>query len=163
MYLSGYRRLTSRGFTLVEVIVCIMIMGMIILLAAPNISIVAEKIKLKSDAAQLAWVLKDCRQEAISSGYRRYVIFYRESNKYKYVKSNNQQITYYLNDGIRFAGNNFSAYIGQNPVCSFAPSGAPGQAGTITLANRQGQYQYVIVNLASGRITVSENPPSSWE
>jgi len=140
-----------------------MLISLIILLAAPNLSLVTEKLKLKSDAARLAWVLRDCRQEAISSGFRRYVIFYRESNKYKYVKSQKQQITYYLSDGIRFAGNNFSVYVGQNPICSFAPSGAPGQAGTITLANRQGQYQYVIVNVASGRIRVSDDPPLSWE
>lgn len=163
MNLPKYFKQPARGFTLLEVIVSLIIMAMIVLLAAPNFAPVMDRIKLKSDAVQLAWVLKNARQEAISSGVRSYVIFYKEGNKYKHTKSNKQQETYYLSEGIRFAGNNFTMLVGQNQACSFTPSGAPGQAGTITLSNRSGRYLYVIVNLASGRIRVSESPPSSWE
>lgn len=123
-------------------------------IATPIFTKTLEAAKLKSDAQQMASVLRMARQEAITSGQPRTVVFYPQNAKYKI----SGQSYYYLQSGITFFGTtNFTKQVGGLPACGFSPSGAS-SGGTITLRNSNNRL-YVIVYSAAGRVRVSESPP----
>lgn len=114
-------------------------------------------VKLRTDAREMASLLRLARQQAMTSGQPQTVIFYPVNAKYK---MNGQ--SHFLNPGINFLGNTtFTTKVGGLPACSFSPSGAPGSGGTITLSNSDSRM-YVIVNAVAGRVRISESPPEDW-
>jgi len=116
-----------------------------------------EAAKLKSDAQQMASVLRMARQEAITSGQQKDVVFYPSYAKYKLGSK-----YYYLSSGTEFVGNTKFPLRATKPTCSFLPSGATNMTpGTATLRNNN-TLRYVIVH-PGGRVRVSEEQPESWE
>lgn len=158
---SNRKRFLSRhGFTFLEVMVTMLIISLLLTVATPSFSHIMERIKLDNDAQALAWQLKNARQQAITTCSSQLIYIYVNNHKYKLENG----ATTYLSSDIHFVGNTtFTQRKKGLPVCNFLPSGAPSQAGTITLANACGEKRYVIVNLAAGRIRVSSTPPESWE
>lgn len=127
-------------------------------IATPLLSKTLESVRLKSDARQMASLLRMARQEAITSGEPRTVVFYPNNAKYKI----SGQSTYYLQSGVAYVGaTTFTMRVGGLPACGFSPSGAPSSGGTVTLGNSN-KRMYVIVNPAAGRVRVSESPPEDW-
>jgi len=131
------------------------IIAMTYSLTMPKLSSAMGSLELKADAERMATLMRMARQEAITVGQSRTVIFYPSSAKYKI----NGQPTLYLESGTVFVGNTtFTARFGSMPAVSFSPSGAPSSGGTVTLANGS-ERLYVIVNPVAGRIRVSDSPP----
>ncbi|MDD3022856.1 MAG: GspH/FimT family pseudopilin [Syntrophomonadaceae bacterium] len=147
------------GFTLLELIVVMALLGMIAVLAVPQYNCVLDNVRLKADAKKMARVLQIARQEAITTGQGKTVYFYPQTTKYT-VRDGD---TYWFNSGIAYNGSTTFSEHEDKPACVFSPSGVPSSAGTVTLNNRQGKRLYVIVSVAAGRIRVSEGPPESWE
>ncbi|MDD3365526.1 MAG: GspH/FimT family protein [Syntrophomonas sp.] len=128
-------------------------------MAAPQFSKILASAKLNADARKMASVLKIARQEAISTGQPRTVVFYPNNAQYKITGES----SYLLNPGINFVGaTNFPKNVQSLPFCGFAASGAPSSGGTVVLGNGNSRL-YVIVNPAAGRIRVSESPPLNWD
>jgi general secretion pathway protein H len=125
---------------------------------APSFSKTIESAKLNADAQKIATVLKLARQEAITTGQSRTVVFYTNNAKYKI----SGQSFYYLNPGVAFVGiTTFTTEVGGLRACGFSPSGAPSSGGTVTLSNGVNN-RYIIVNPTAGRIRISESPPENW-
>lgn len=144
------------GVTLIEIIMVLAIIVIIGTISLPRFDRVIEDYKLKTDARQLAWVLRSTRQEAIISGHNQTVMF--KPNLNCYIKIGKKQTTYTLSPNIIFSGTptfeKFSGY----PICGFTPSGAvTPQAGYITLKNKYGKSISVVVNPCAGRVRIQEH------
>jgi len=143
---------TEQGFTLLELLIVLALMAMLAAVCFPTLDKVEEKIKLKSDARQMAWVLRSAREKAITTGQDQEVIFRVFQNYY-----NEDGKRYYLSPGIEFVGTTTFGKIHDRVVCIFKPSGAPSpQAGTAVLKNKYGEKISVVVNVESGRVRVEE-------
>jgi len=129
--------------------------ALVFLMAAPGAARVLERVKLESDARQMAWVIRQARQDAILKNQNQFIFFYPE---YDYYRRANGK-TYYLSKGIEFeGGTKFST----PRTCSFNGAGIPGSSGTAILSNRYGELRYVIVSSVIGRIRISKLPPKTW-
>ena len=127
-------------------------------LSMPKLSTAMGAWELKADAGRMASLLRLARQEAITSGQPRTVIFYPANAKYKI----NGETSINLEPGNSFIGTTtFTQKVGGLPACGFSPSGAPSSGGTVTLGNGSGRI-YIIVNPVAGRIRISESPPQDW-
>lgn len=142
----------KRGFTQFELLMVLALMVIIAAISLPRFERVIEAHKLKTDARQLAWVLRSTRQEAITTGHNQLVFFKIYQNQYE-----KDGTTYTLSPGIKFVGSTNFGKIGGIPTCGFTPSGAPiPQAGTVTLKNNYNKIIEVKVNVDAGRIRVVE-------
>jgi Tfp pilus assembly protein FimT len=131
---------------------------MVSAIAMPALSKPLNTVKLRTDARQLASLLRLAQQQSITSGQPKTVVFYTENAKYKI----NGQSSHLLNPGVNFMGTTtFTTKVGGLPACSFSPSGAPSSGGTITLSNSDSRI-YVIVNPVAGRVRISDSPPDDW-
>ncbi|MDD2586371.1 MAG: hypothetical protein PHR65_09275 [Syntrophomonadaceae bacterium] len=126
------------------------------LIVMPRFTGIMESVKLKSDARQIAWVLKKARYNAIAGNEGRIIFFYEYDTLYKMDKGS----IYRLSPGIRYERVTFN-YIGDTCCrgCSFNSSGIPGGGGTVALKNKNGDKIYVIVSAVAGRIRISDIPP----
>jgi general secretion pathway protein H len=142
----------------VEIIAVMALMTLAIGMAAPMFAKTLASVQIQADARQMASLLKMARQQAMSSGQPKTVVFYPASGKYKV----NGSTSYYLKPGICFVGNTtFTMKSGGQPACGFSPSGAPSSGGTVTLRSGD-KFMYVIVNPVAGRVRISESPPTDW-
>jgi len=141
-----------------EVVVTMAIIALVSAMAMPALSKPLDNVKLRTDARQLASLLRLARQESMTSGQPKTVLFYPGNAKYKI----NGQSSHLLNPGINFVGTTtFTTQVGGLPACSFSPSGAPSSGGTITLSNSENRI-YVIVNAVAGRVRIADSPPEDW-
>lgn len=148
----------DKGYTLIELIAVMAILALAAAITFPALAQPLVNAKLESDARQMASALRMARQEAITSGQPRTVIFYPGNDKYKILG----QSTYYLKSGINYVGDTtFTMRSGGKPACAFSPSGAPSSGGTVTLQSQAGRL-YIIVNPVAGRVRISDSPPTSW-
>lgn len=143
---------SKRGFTKFELLMVLALVVVVAAISLPRFDRVIEDYKLRTDARQLAWVLRAARQEAITTGENKMVIFKIYQHEYDSGKT-----TYKLSSGIRFVGSTTFGSIGGMPTCGFTPSGAPvPQAGKATLKNKYNKQIAVIVNVDTGRVRVQE-------
>jgi prepilin-type N-terminal cleavage/methylation domain-containing protein len=144
------------GFTLIEIIMVLAIIVVVGTISLPRFDRVIEDYKLKTDARQLAWVLRSTRQEAIVSGETQKVLF--KPNLNCYLKYGKNKTTYALSRNIIFPPYEYTFDDSTGyPVCGFAPSGAvTPRAGQITLKNKYGKKILVVVNPCAGRVRIQE-------
>lgn len=137
-----------RGFSLIEVVISITILGLIIALFSYSFSNQAPKYQLKKATWEIYSRLNYARYKAIYKGMKYKVSF--ESNSYmleKFDEHNGQWKTEQRSflDGVRIAANN-------SPI--FHPRGTVSNLASITITNSHGQYKISIA--ISGRIKVIE-------
>jgi Tfp pilus assembly protein FimT len=143
---------------LIETVAVLALMVLVCMMAMPLFAKSLESIQLQTDARQMSSLLRMARQQAITTGQPKIVVFYPNNGKYKIVGAN----YYYLKPDINFVGTTtFTLKQGGQPACGFSPTGAPSSGGTVTLGNGS-ERLYVIVNPVAGRIRVSERPPADW-
>lgn len=140
-----------------------MVMALLGLLSAaviPRMLPVLEKIRLQSDARDVAQALRMARQQAISTGKPVAVYIYPYASLYRVQDGKNLR----FREGVKCVETTFApAYAYGPPACTFNPGGAPlPRAGTVVLANQRGEKAYIIVNPVVGRVRVSNSPPSGW-
>jgi general secretion pathway protein H len=140
-------------------LVVLALISLALALAVPNFKQTLETIRLKSDARQMASLLKLARQEAITTAQPRTVVFDTHNARYKI----NGQSYFYLKNGISFVGiTTFTMRVNDvMPACGFSAAGKPSSGGTVTLQNSADRI-YIIVNPVAGRVRVSEEPPANW-
>lgn len=148
---------SPRGVTLIELLLVTALIGIILLLAYPSLEPVKSKYTLEKDAKQMAWTLRSARQKAITTGEPQHVEFKPHAGKYEY---DGKEIK--LSDGIRYVGTTtFPKRSNGMIVCSFASTGVPSNAGTVTLKDNYNNYLYIIVNPVGGRVRISTEPPKT--
>lgn len=140
----------QRGFTLLEVILAIAILGIILSIATPNLQKPLARYRLKSTGMQLATDLRWVRQQSIYGKAVMVNIWFSLSNDIYIIRENTKVILQRtLPPGIEF----IEIELQQNPL-TFSLAGAPGGGGRIGLKNAYGETCYVYIMPSSGRIRV---------
>ncbi len=152
----------NKGFTLVELLCVLMLIGMISLIAAPAVADMGRKRNLELAARAMAIDMRKAQQKAITAGWTQLIEMRTTVNDYviKDGKSSERRRVP-LPEGVSYRSNNFPL-VGGNRLLSFSRSGAPNSGGTVGLTNTAGDVIYVIVTPATGRVRISREPPSGW-
>jgi len=154
------RLFCRKGFTLLEFVLVIMIMGIMAAICIPNYRIFMAQRRLNGAARQIMSDLMAARMQAITQDNE--VRFYFPDNHRYYILDDDD------GDGIADTGESLKIKDIQadyrdvtlcrnvNPI--FRPRGTAALGGTITLTNSQGS-KYVIF-APNGRLRISDTPPS---
>ncbi|MGE5545246.1 MAG: GspH/FimT family pseudopilin [Bacillota bacterium] len=153
----------TSGYTLVELLSVLVILGLIAMLAWPRYQAMADKLALHQDAAILARELRLARQSAITYGRECAVIFEVDSTSYLVRQGENSR-TVQMRRGVktvwtRFPKDPAKPYDGSRSACRFLPLGVPVQGGTVHLRNQQDQSLYVVVAPVTSRVRITETDP----
>jgi prepilin-type N-terminal cleavage/methylation domain-containing protein len=151
--LSNNVFLSSRGFTLIEIIVVVALIAMLSTIILPDFKSNLRDYRLNIAARQMAQNIRLVQQKAMSEGVPWRIVFHSSSNNYKINQGFKLWKQVNLPDGVEFV------YIGfSEKTLTFYPSGAAVPAGTVKLTNNS-KSLYIIVSVATGRVRISENPP----
>lgn len=148
-----YRR---KGFTIIELVTVLSIIGVVITITLPVFHSTLSKYKLETSAYAIASDMRRIQQKTISEGKFYRLKFNIYLNSYSVLLGTSEEIKE-LPDGIRLVTTNF-----ENHTLSFQVTGAPNRAGTVIIKNADGRFMYIIVEVATGRVRVSDKPPESW-
>lgn len=148
------RSKNKKGYTLVELIVVIALMGIVLSVAIPSFKIIlrtAEKKELMEFKRDLNFARNSSIMEnqiylvRIDKVKNQYFIE-RATGKNKEVIKNKEFV-----NGIILKENNL------NNSITFYPSGSPSKAGTIELSNRKGEKIEITITPATGKINIKFN------
>jgi len=150
----------DKGFTLVEVMISVLIMGLIAVLSLPGFSRFLQNWKLMGDADHFAAALRTARAAAVTKNASAVFTFDLDDNTFSYYedldrdgnRDNNeyQSATYELEPGIVFAAHTLSA-----PTLTFGAMGNTRESGTITLRNSYNKTRTVRIFGGTGNILVN--------
>lgn len=88
-------RMSSSGFTLIELMVTIAVLAIIVSIAAPSISMQLANQRVKSTAATLANALKEAKVESILRRQNVEVVYNTATSKKIILKANGSEISSY--------------------------------------------------------------------
>lgn len=144
------------GFTLVEIAIVMVIMGIIMAIAMPNMQRTLDSYRVKSAAAEVAVAIRYAQQESVTREVRHSVKFDTDYNNYSVERLDGGHWetleTSSLPLGVRLDNTTFD-----DNRLSFEPQGRPSGAGAVYLKGGSGQSRRVTVNEAGG-VRV-ETPP----
>ncbi|MGI6549318.1 MAG: GspH/FimT family pseudopilin [Syntrophomonadales bacterium] len=153
----------ASGYTLVELLSVLAILGLISMLVWPRYQAVADVLALRQDAAIMARELRLTRQSAVTYGRECAVAFKHSSTSYE-VRQGQKPRTIELRRGVETVWTRFPqdpVNLGKWSACRFLPLGNPVQGGTVHLRNRRNQSLYVVVTPITGRVRISETDPGN--
>ncbi len=152
----------KQGFSLIELIIIILIMGIIMAIAVPSMDNCLANYQLHTECLKLQQYIRSVSQEALVKDCDDYyILLYCDKDKYKIVapSDNGNAMMIQLPDGVDLAFSNFT----YNRI-NFSAKGKPVMGGCIRLESKKtDKMQYVIVAAITGRTRISDKPPSSNE
>lgn len=159
---SRAHRAGETGFTLIELICVIALLGLIALIAAPAVANINSNRNLELAARGMAIDMRKTQQKAITVGWAQLIEMRESVNDYR-IKDGKTgaRERVRLPEGVKYSSINFPIVAGY-PTLSFNRNGAPNSGGTVALTDTRGRVIYIIVTPATGRVRVSDEPPSSW-
>jgi type IV fimbrial biogenesis protein FimT len=149
----------ARGFTLVELMITISIIGILAVLSLPAYSKFTQNWKLGGEADQFAGVLRAARSAAVMKNIDVVFTFDRNNGTYSYFEDKDR-------DGIRDAGEYrsavyhftsgivISAYTLPAQTLIFGSMGNTRDSGSITLRNTNDRTRTIRVYGGTGNVTV---------
>lgn len=164
--MSGHRN-TGRGFTLVEILVTLAIMGIATAVVVPSM-MSAGQMSVQAAARMVIADLLVAQNDAVAAQRHRRVIFEPSLNRYRLTDGlginihqnwkahgggGSEYIVDFTLDG-RFRGVQIeSATFGSDSFIEFDELGTPDKGGRVILASQGGRFQVNVGNL-TGRVTV---------
>jgi prepilin-type N-terminal cleavage/methylation domain-containing protein len=157
--LMNTTRKKNRGFTLAELMIVILIIGLITALSLPGYSRFLQSWKLNGEAEQFAATMRTARSAAIMKNLNAVftfnvnarTFFYFEDNDRDGIRDNNeyQSATYRLIPQIEFAAHTLSG-----TTLTFGPMGNTSANGSITLRNTRKSTKIIRIYGGTGNITI---------
>lgn len=145
----------NSGFTLIELMVVILIIGMIATFSLPSLTRNVPRYRLNNDGENIRGQLMIARTKAIAEGYQYLGVFTKDATSFNIVKDINSNNAYdsgepttiiKLSSGIKIKSN--------TQTISFNTRGYANVGGTIELVNEKSEISKVYVTL-SGMIVKS--------
>lgn len=153
--------LFCRGFTLIELMTVMAIIGIVILITVPNFYNYVSRQRLESAALQIASDIRYLQQIALaeqSASY--YIVFYTKYEYYNLMKNTKVIKKVELPLGVNLYNTNFNnnSYINKNKLIINAKGLPTPTGGTIILCS-EGINKYIVVASITGRVRISDIPP----
>lgn len=160
--MNNIRNHKSAGFTLIEMMIVIVIIGVMAAMAGPSFSNFIPKMKLKADSREKTNYLRQARSRAISENSQYGIYFNTDDNEIVFFKdTSSPELSTYeegmdslVQDSISCESNvQFSNCSFANNVVVFYPNGSASTSGSIDLRDTGSSEMYTISVLAStGRV-----------
>lgn len=149
----------TAGFSLLEMMVALVVMGLALAFTAPNIIQSARTHKLRSAAGEVQTALARARSTAVTKKATVRLDFLGGANPLYVVREDLDNDGVYdrwtswsrIPSGVRMTNLSF----GGNNFVSFTSSGVPSNGGTITLQVDNGQRRIIRLAPGSGSATIS--------
>lgn len=157
--LMNTTRKRNRGFTLAELMIVILIIGLITALALPGYSHFLQSWKLSGEAEQFASTLRTARSVAVMKNLNAVFTFNVNNRTFFYfedadrdgIRDNTEyrSATYRLIPQIVFAAHTLSG-----TTLTFGPMGNTSANGSITLRNTRNNTKVIRIYGGTGNITI---------
>ena len=152
-------RRTYEGFTLTELMITILILGLVAALAMPTYGRFMQDWKLSGEADQFASALRTARSSAVMKNIDAVFTFDMDNNTYFYFEDDNRNgvrdhgeyrsDVFRLYNGIVIAGHTLSSR-----TLTFGRMGNTRESGSITLRNANNNIRTVRIFGGTGNITI---------
>jgi prepilin-type N-terminal cleavage/methylation domain-containing protein len=150
---------TAKGFTLTEMMITILIIGIIAVLSVPGFARFLHTWRLAGDADYFASALRTARAAAVTKNISTVFTFDKHNGTFFYFEDNDRDgnldeseyrsATYRLESGIIFAGHTLS-----NPTLTFGAMGNTRESGSVTLRNTDNRMKTVRIFGGTGNVIV---------
>jgi len=150
-------RKTARGFTLIELMVVIALIGILTAIAIPSYQTFMVRSRLKGAARQVMSDLMNARMTAVSLNQKVMVHIEGDGHTYKIWSDANNDGTVASSEGVNISKDLHQDYhdvaltTTNDPI--FNPRGAASAIGTVTVTNSAGSRDIAVA--ISGRVAVS--------
>lgn len=148
-----YLRFNNKGFTLIEVVCVVVILGILSSIAFPQFGKTLGKWELDVVARQMASDIRKWQQVAV-----------KEQDNYKMVVDTTNKKYYFRKGMLILEKHDLSSSLKRLSTTRnfnniyFYSSGAPSLIGHYTLENKYGEIKYVVIN-TTGRVRVTSSLP----
>lgn len=148
----------ERGFSLLESVVVLIIIGLSVCLVIPSFSRLSKTIELKSTVQKVSSILRYCRSEAVAKGQTYQTIFDLDK-KVLMIKSPvlKEKEGYPIPEGIMIKEINIHSthYDTGSPIIEFYPNGGS-SGGTILFSDQRREFK-IIIHPLTGAIKVQSS------
>lgn len=140
----------AQGFTLVELMTVVAIIGVVVMLAIPNLQALSRRIQTDLFARELASELRQARQLAITQRDRVYLVFDREQ-RVILAQVGEDRVPHHSFQYAERAMDLDEPSAGSDLI--FHPSGRSATATTIRFRHAEGETRTITVSL-TGRVSI---------
>ena len=150
---------SEEGFTLTELMIVIAILGLIAVLAVPNIKGFLQTWKLNGETQELATTLRTARSAAVRRNAEVIFTFDMNTNSYFYFEDDDGDGSYdsgeYMSETKEMDPQVvITAHTLPSNIITFGSKGETGSSGTITIRNNRKSIKNIRIMGGSGNIEV---------